>query len=652
MPPATSHRLLLIPLLLIFIFVGFVGGCATVETTSSRPPRRLIVSLPEMGYGQDDTRLSEAADAEVLDAEPEQTMARELQDLERLGTWEEGSPAIIVEESAAVVYDFPVTINQQVEYYLDFFQNQQRDVFKRWLERTGRYGPMIREQLRQAGLPEDLLYLAMIESGYNERAYSSAKAVGLWQFMRATGRHFNLTIDNYVDERRDPVKSTVAAAAYLSELYQEFGSWYLAVAGYNAGEGKIRKAIKKYKTTDFWELAEGRYLKLETKRYVPKLIAAILIAKEPEKYGFTDVEYLPPLDYDAIEVGRWTALEAVAVAGSLDIEELRGLNRELLKPFTPPDATAYELRVPAGKGALVAENLSRVQAIVSTGYKTHLVRKGETLTAICSKYGLSKKVLLKANDLRSAKLEAGQRLQVPFRVTKYELLPEGALASGVLAAEASAGSFILHKVQPGETVSALAAKYNVPTYLIAAWNDLDDISRISAGQQLALFIRPAAVELTAAKPAVAEQVAKGAVASLEADQVKIDRHEPAPVNGPAKAVKVASRSKARQQVQVSYYNVKTGDSLWKIAKRFEVTTTDIKRWNNLDSEVIKPGSRLRLLAAGPARETETFYQVQEGDSLWTIARKHNLPLDTIKRWNNLTSDVIYPGSSLVLKLAM
>jgi len=213
--------------------------------------------------------------------------------------------------------------------YLKLFQGKQRKYFSRWLARSTRYLPLIHEELDRAGLPRDLVYLAMIESGFNQRAYSRARAVGLWQFMKGTGRDYNLRIDRYVDERRNALKSTRAAAAYLADLYQQFGDWHLAVAAYNGGPGKIRYGIKRFKTKDFWTLAEKRYLRLETKRYVPKLIAAIIIAKSPEKYGFTKIDYAPPMEYDSIEVGPGLSIDALALISGGSKKQLMLLNQEL-----------------------------------------------------------------------------------------------------------------------------------------------------------------------------------------------------------------------------------------------------------------------------------------------------------------------------------
>jgi membrane-bound lytic murein transglycosylase D len=612
-----------------------------------------------------------------VEPEPEQTKDQELQDLELLGEWEQGIPAVTYSDDV-VEYDFPVTLNRQVQYYLDFFMGKHRNSFAVWLSRSGRFLPMIQERLEEAGLPEDLAYLAMIESGYNERAYSRARAVGIWQFIKSTGINYGLEINTYVDERRDPVKSTQAAVSYLGDLYSEFGSWYLAVAAYNAGEGKIRRAIKKYSTTDFWEIAQGNYLRLETKRYVPKLIAAILIAREPEKYGFAKIEYEPPLAYETVEVPRWTAFKAVALAGDMEPELLKRYNNELRKEFTPPHKVSYPFNVPVGKKEQVEKNLPRVQAVVTTGFKTHTVRKGETLDRVCRKYGLTKTVVLKSNNLRSSGLQAGQRLRIPYQTIAYQMLPEGSVAKGYLAAEAAGGNFILHKVRPGETVSHLSRLYSVPVHLIAAWNDINDISRIRAGRQLIFYVQNSENRIAGNASGgnqvnrLAPERKKEVVRNEDpgqyylvkegdslwgiARQFDLDSKELRQLNGlatnvihPGDRLLVASSKPTGAEF---YYLVRSGDSLWDIARKYRISTKDIKRWNNLPNNMIHPGNQLLLRVAdaeGPM--VETFYQVRNGDSLWTIARMHKISPEEIKRWNKLKGNTIYPGNRLLLKLA-
>lgn len=360
----------LITFLLFGAFLTLMfSGCAPVNETTFAP-------LESDLYANVNFDNARNMIIQYSENEPEKVLEEELSALGKIGKWEESPQQVEPVQPEKVTYDFPVVINKQVEFYLDLFQGKQRPYFERWLSRSTKYLPFFKEELRKAGLPEDLAYLAMIESGYNPSAYSKSHAVGLWQFIKSTGKNYGLRIDSWVDERRDPEKSTRAAIAYLSFLYEEFDSWYLAVAAYNAGEGKIGRGIKKYKTRDFWKLASKKYLKLETKRYVPKLIAAIIISKEPEKYGFTGIDYQEPVFYDTISVPPMTDLNAVAVASNFNVKKIKKLNNELLKNYTPPGKRKYELRVPNGSYGTVAENLSRLHPVVTTDYKTHVVKKG------------------------------------------------------------------------------------------------------------------------------------------------------------------------------------------------------------------------------------------------------------------------------------
>ena len=337
---------------------------------------------------------SQAEDASTA-VEPEETAQEELAALNQPGAWEfgkSGEPGSspLPKDLDLSGYDFPITINKQVLYYLDLFQGKQRDYFTHWLARSSLYLPAIQEELKKAGLPQDLAYLAMIESGFNPSAYSPADASGLWQFIEGTGRTYGLKIDSWVDERREPDKATKAAIRYLSRLYTEFDDWYLAVAAYNTGEKRIGNAIKNYNTKDFWEIAGSEGIYLETKRYVPKLIAAILIARNPEKFGFTDIKYQQPQQYEIVDVPGGVDLEAVAVSANITVKRLRTLNNELLKNQTPQKIKNYALRIPTGTKELVASNLDRLHPVATTIYTTHTVKNGETLTTICSLYNISK----------------------------------------------------------------------------------------------------------------------------------------------------------------------------------------------------------------------------------------------------------------------
>ena len=245
-----------------------------------------------------------------------------------------------------VKFDVPIQMNKQVRAYLVYFSTERKAVITRYLSRSTRYLPMIKEVFQEAGLPEDLAYLAMIESGFNNRAYSPAAASGMWQFIKGTGLRYGLAIDSYVDERRDPEKATRAAAKYLLDLYKQFGSWYLAAASYNCGEGRVQRELNQSNHKNFWELSANMCLPTETKNYVPQMIAATIIAKNPEKFGFKNVPYLPPVKYDKVPVTEPTSLTAASVAVNVPADEVQDLNPELLRGVTPPDAQSYTLNLP------------------------------------------------------------------------------------------------------------------------------------------------------------------------------------------------------------------------------------------------------------------------------------------------------------------
>lgn len=462
--------------------------------------------------------------------------------------------------------------------YLDLFQNSQRKQFGRWLARSTRYQPLINKELTEAGLPLDLIYLSMIESGFNQRAYSRSRAVGLWQFMRPTGRQYHLKIDKYVDERKDAEKSTKAAANYLSDLYEEFGDWHLAVAAYNGGPGKVRGGLRRYKVDNFWDLASHKYLKLETKRYVPKLIAAIIIAKNPEKYGFFNLHYQKELEYDSIKVGPGMPLEAVALISNSTSKEIKQLNQELRQTRTPLNRTSYTVNIPKFSSALAKKNIARLHSTVNTGFKSHKIKNGETLATVCKKYGINKTTLLKVNDLHSSRLVAGQNLRIPYSTVAYQLLPEGSREALAEYKE----NLVLHKIKPGETISKIAMKYNVPSGMIVQWNGLTSVHKISAGQQLALYINHGGKS-----PGKINSVSAVAKKSKRKQHQKVDTI--AVLHADKKKIHITNASNPYR-----WYQVQSGDSLWTISRKFRTSTADIKKWNNLKSNLIHPGITLKL----------------------------------------------------------
>jgi len=296
---------------------------------------------------------------------PEESLAEELsaKRLEELYAksgipgWDPGLEEELKKWDHQVKFDVPIqAYHRQVRAYLVYFSMERKEVIRRYLSRSTRYLPMIKEVFQESGLPEDLAYLAMIESGFNPHAYSHAHACGMWQFIRGTGARYGLAMDGYVDERRDPEKSTRAAAKYLLDLYKQFGSWYLAAASYNCGEGRVQKELNQSNHKNFWELSDNQCLPNETKNYVPQMIAATIIAKNPEKFGFKNVPYLPPLAVDRVQVKETTFLKAAAMAINVPVEEVQVLNPELLRGVTPPDNN-YTLNLPPKSKEAFAKNI-------------------------------------------------------------------------------------------------------------------------------------------------------------------------------------------------------------------------------------------------------------------------------------------------------
>ncbi|HEX5871872.1 MAG TPA: transglycosylase SLT domain-containing protein [Longimicrobium sp.] len=342
---------------------------------------------------------------------------------------------MVREANAAVsdaTWDIPVVRNAPVERFIGIFTGRQQDRMALYLKRSGRYEGMIRAKLRERGMPEDLLYLSMIESGFNPTAKSHASAVGLWQFIEDTGERYGLRVDGYVDERRHPEKSTDAALSYLEDLHGQFGSWYLAAAAYNTGEGRVARVMKqvtgkeKGRDADFWRI-RGR-LPRETREYVPLMVAAALIGKEPAKYGLGGVARWMPLESDEVQVPAGTRLSLVAQAVGATENELKRLNPHLVRAMTPPGKKAYAVRVPSGRGERYAANFAGVQKRAAedaarerreeqrrlASVRRHTVRRGESLWTIARRYDTTVKKVQSANNMgRRNRIRPGQRLVIP-----------------------------------------------------------------------------------------------------------------------------------------------------------------------------------------------------------------------------------------------
>lgn len=316
-------------------------------------------------------------------------------------------------------FDIPVVYNAAVKMWIDYFTGRGRELYTRYAQRAGRYGPVLSKMLDDHGLPRDLIYLSMAESGFTNHARSWAKAVGPWQFMPYTGRRYGLEVNFFLDERRDPLKATVAAANYLSDLYKRFGSWELAMAGYNAGEGKIGRAIRRYRTKDFWKIRRGRYLKRETKNYVPKIMALAIIGKNLKSFGFEAIEFEKALDFQEIEVSGNTDLYKVAEVIGSDFEEIKKFNPEIVRWQTPPTLEKYKLRIPVGKKD-VWEKLEDKTMVAATDYQIYHLRGNAALYHVGRRFKVPTKVLAQINQIDpKQRLLPKTPVYLPFRADHH-----------------------------------------------------------------------------------------------------------------------------------------------------------------------------------------------------------------------------------------
>jgi membrane-bound lytic murein transglycosylase D len=312
-------------------------------------------------------------------------------------------------------FDVPIIRTPKIDKHVQFFSSHIRDRFETWLGRLERYRPMVEEIFAEFNLPVDLVFLSLVESGFNTKAVSRAKAVGPWQFIKSTAKAYGLRVDRWIDERRDPVKSTLAAAQYLRDLYQLFGSWPLAMAAYNAGERRVGRALARAQADDFWDLTDTKLLKRETREYVPRFLAATRIAKDPARFGFS-IPPQPPVEYEEVVLTRPLHLRTAAQAAGVSYQEMKALNPELRKDLTPPDP-AYHLKVPVGRKEAFLANLAAYQDWKHIHAVRYQVRRGDTLARLASRYGTTIPAIIEANAMtKSEKPKPGEWLLLPQAV--------------------------------------------------------------------------------------------------------------------------------------------------------------------------------------------------------------------------------------------
>ena len=435
----------------------------------------------------------------------------------------------------------------RVEHYVRMFTGPAKERISARLELGTRYEPMIRAKMRDGGIPEDMYYLALVESGFDPNAYSRAAAVGMWQFMTSTARDMGMRVDWWIDERRDPMKSTTAAVRFIKGLREQFGSLYLAAAAYNGGPGRVARGLTRYADALegtsgddlFFALAEKNYLRNETREYVPQLIAAALIAKDPDRYGMK-IDRLPPYAYDSVRVGPSTPLAAVAHAASEKLSSVQELNPHVLRGITPPKDSFF-VRVPVGSADSFAVTFASLPSTERTGFHTVESKKGESLASLAKRAGLTSKQLAmfnpKAKTLKSGNLAPGQTITIPTAVVASSAasVPDPSIERY----STSRGS-TTHVVKSGETLGAIARRYHTSTASLMRANGLRR-PLIFPGQSL--VVGQSSGRSTAAKSATA---AKGRSASSSSAKASTTRKSPTK-SAAKSSTKVAAKKTVAQR---------------------------------------------------------------------------------------------------------
>ncbi|HAP35322.1 MAG TPA: hypothetical protein DCQ28_05040, partial [Bacteroidetes bacterium] len=515
--------------------------------------------------------------------------------------------------------DVPLHINEYTKRTISFFMGKGRSHMENWIYRSGRYFPMMSRVFAEEGLPPELMYLSLPESGLNPVARSWAKAVGLWQFMKGTGSMYGLRSNYWYDERRDFEKATRAAARHMKDLYREFNDWHLVFVAYNAGGGWVRRGIRRSGSTDYWEMRHR--LPRETRNYVPQYIAVALIIMRPEAFGFGDITKADSLSYEYVTVDDCIDLGILADCAGTDLEKIKDLNPELTQWCTPPNYKGYQLRVPFGTAAIFAENYSMIPDDKKLDFATHVIKRKETISQIAKRYNVTTAILLEVNKLsRSKRLKVGATLVIPVKsnsayalvdaqrkkeiadIARYNRVKEeGRKYSETKKSIASVSQKnksklqkatyepqgrkkVVFTVKPGETLGHIAEWFNVRASHIRNWNNIPYGKHIYSRQRLTIWVPEEKLEFyksLAKQPTAQKEKSISAVSSVKKKNVE---------------------QAGKASVGWVRHKVKRGETLEKIAAEYDVAIADVKSWNRLRTSRINAGEMLEIFAPDQTEE--------------------------------------------------